>query len=251
MTNLISRLIRAGHSNLPPKRWPDYRGGELDRSKFITSSEISKCAREIVFSKTSPTVGEEGIQGFAERGHTAERWIVERLEASNGDFSFHFLGDDQVSFFKGSQSGTPDGLGIHISSEAVAFEFKCIDPRTNKSVLPKKPHVEQLVQNMYLINECTGFNVTRGIIAYIDASNYNDIREHEVEFTWDEAERLTERADMLIKIKNPSEAEPEGIYTGACKFCQFKHQCNGAELQRQRERQKMKGLNNVASTVFS
>lgn len=254
MKPLIPTLIDEGFRARPQKTWPKHDGGYLDRRNFVSASEVSYCARRIVFDKlsrveNSPQGGDLNY-GFAERGHTAEAWIVDNLRNNTQGYEFEFVGDAQVSFHYGNQSGTPDGLMTDPKGARALLEFKCIDPRTSRKGLPKKGHVAQCIQNMHLIMQCLDIWIEKAYLIYIDASNYQDVLEFVIEYDEDEARKLEARAAQIMEYTSPEEAPPEGVYTGDCKYCNFKSQCSGAEEAKKRETAKLKGLSNVAQQHF-
>lgn len=253
MTALLPKLIDTAFRAREPKLWPAYDGGYLDRSKYVSASEVAGCARQIVYNRMSPTMGDEGY-GFAVRGHTAEAWIVEQLRrAHGGEYEFDYIGDDQVSFYLGVQSGTPDGVMFVLDDNAaMLLEFKCVDPRTAWRSLPKKAHVTQCMQNMFLVRECLNLRGTLNSarLLYIDASNYENMVEYTVKYDEGHAKQLTERAEQIMEYATPEEAPPEGVYSGDCKWCRHKSKCSGAVEAKKRETVKQKEMTNVASKFF-
>ena len=232
-------------------RWPTYDGAYLDRTKFVTSSEIGKCARMVWYSKNVPLSEGMFMWGYAERGHAVEAWVVDKLTKSNDDlgYDFAYLGDDQVSFYDEYQSGTPDGL-FYNEYAWNQFEFKSIDPRVRLDSLPKKEHLKQAVQNMDLVEACLDIDLKGTLLAYINASNFGLI----TEFWIDRNSRnvgkmmvdLQNRAEAIMTAKSADDLAPEGISTGDCKYCAFTAQCSGAILAQRAEKERYGKLEKVA-----
>lgn len=80
---MLKELYEQSHAMAPRDSWPTYDGFELDRSEFLTSSEVSKCLRWSFFSKYPEKyplpVGKGGNNGFAERGHAIEARFVQKI----------------------------------------------------------------------------------------------------------------------------------------------------------------------------
>jgi CRISPR/Cas system-associated exonuclease Cas4 (RecB family) len=219
--------------------WPTFGTGEsLDRTKYVTSSEIGYCARKVWFDKDalrrsaySPQEGtssgaEEGDDwGVMQRGHTAEAWLVEQLRRTALSPDLCHAGDDQVSFASGVQSGTPDGLIARHGTDVYVFEVKSIDPRTSVANLPRAAHIAQVTQNCDLV-DAAGFSVLGGILVYIDASDYSKIYQYEIPFDHDVADKLQDKAQTIMSAKDASELPAEGIYLDHCKYCAHTGRCS-------------------------
>jgi hypothetical protein len=236
-----SNIIAAGYDAKPHQEWPVYPHGEmLDRTKYVTASEISRCARRVKFDKAAmlqegydPELGTKNTSaidwGFFERGHNIEAWAVEIINAgwSVYDYDLLFTGEGQYSFVDGYQSGTPDGVFMSRDAGSVGIlEIKSIDPRTNKNRLPKEDHVKQVMQNLDLVSSQFDAVPIGGDILYIDASNYKDVRPFHVH--WDEAlaVELADRAEWIMEADNPADLPDEGMYkSGVCKQCPHKGPC--------------------------
>ena len=52
MLDLIEKIAAA--VAVKGSQWPIYGGGELDRTEFLTSSENTRCLRELKFNKLTP-----------------------------------------------------------------------------------------------------------------------------------------------------------------------------------------------------
>jgi CRISPR/Cas system-associated exonuclease Cas4 (RecB family) len=232
---MLKELYSAAIALAPKSSWPTYDGLELDRAEFLTSSEVSKCLRWTFFSKHQLRFplpkGADGNNGFAARGHAVEAAFVEKIKLlETQGYRFEYLGADQRSFYDADigLSGTPDGLMYLPDGSCYLLELKSIDPRFNKNNLPKKGHIPQTVQNMYLVQKCLGIKLAGGILFYIDASNLWDVMEFPVAFDQDLVELSWNRATELWDALEPTDLEPEGVFTGDCDLCPFTDHCSQA-----------------------
>jgi len=239
--------------------WPVYGGGMLDRAQYVTSSEIGNCARMIKFGKlASPSEGNgaaangfktKGSGGFAERGNAIEAWFVEALrEFGIPGYKFMMIGDQQVSFVAGQQSGTPDGV-IVADGYVDVLEVKSIDPRFNKRNLPKKAHVIQCIQNWDLVAHNMPDLEVRGVkLIYFDASNLEDTHEFYIDCTTQEVleivEALEERAAYILDAERAHDLPAEGIYNKGCTYCKYTVECNSANAKVKVEKQQHDKLSN-------
>lgn len=218
--------------------WPTHTGEHLDRRSFVSASEIGQCARRIWFGKNLPLVEGNFYWGYAERGHASEAWIVEQLRNFEHEYRWTYLGKDQVSFHADYQSGTPDGI-LDTGEMVLVVDFKSVDPRLNISKLPKKEHVDQLIQNIDLVEHCLDMRLDGALLAYSDASDFCKINEWKIDRVSPQVgERMVEleiRAETIMQATSADQLEPEGIYNGSCNQCPFKTECSGA-IQLERER---------------
>ena len=237
MIDLI-KTINKGIDYREPVGWPVYNRPDelLDRSAFVTASEIGYCERKIKLDKMKPPAANLDVGytktsssedwGFFERGHNVEAWAVNHIR--NGweheEYTPMFMGSEQVSFVEGPQSGTPDAAFIG-RNDVIIGEFKSIDPRTNISRLPKLVHVDQVMQNLDLVSSNMNLSPTGGVLLYIDASNYKN--RYSFDITWDEAhaDRLLQRA-LRIQNTAPEDLEPEGLFKDDCKYCSHTARCS-------------------------
>lgn len=235
------RIINRGYDAKPHDEWPVWPHGEaLDRTKYVTASEVARCARRTKFDKI--TMKEQGYDhmlgtknsshidwGFFERGHTIESWLVSMIHAGwdDDEYDLVFTGKEQLSFVDTYQSGTPDGVFISKTNpECGILEIKSIDPRTNKTRLPKPDHVKQVMQNMDLVATNMDLLPIGGELLYIDASDFKDIRSFTIE--WDEsvADDLMERSRWIMEADSPADLPDEGMYqAGVCQKCPHKRAC--------------------------
>ena len=212
----LSTLIDDGHAMQPPMKWPMYGGGELDRQKYMTSSESGRCERQIKFRQESAAVPFTKW-GYAERGKLIEDWAAYLIRESlhyNEDHRIMFTGTAQVSFVDGNQSGTPDGVMIDVlGNDAIMLEIKSIDPRANWEKLPKTDHVSQVTQNADLVNRSTfPYEITHTAIIYIDASNLQRREEFVEDFDPHHAKMLRVKADRIAAAKSPAHLKAEGMF---------------------------------------
>lgn len=236
----INALLDDSFARAGEPRWPTYLGGRLDRSQYVTSSEVGNCPRRIKYGKLKPQ-GRLTRWGYAQRGHLIERWatslIRSQLHHERSDWTLLFSGDAQLSFYDGNQSGTPDGLLLHVpTSKGLCLEVKSVDPRSNYDNLPKRVHVSQTLQNIDLFNRCTSYEVHGGLLWYIDASDLQrrklePIQRHEATI-----ETLRRKADAIMAASCPSELDATGLYTGECSLCDHTDECNALiRVQREEE----------------
>ena len=238
----LLNAIDRGIDVAPATQWPVYGSPEpLDRTKYITASEIAKCARQIKLDKAAMLAGgykpEAGTKsmakddwGFWERGHNIEAWAVKRITAGWSDDapSLLYTGSNQLSFVDGNQSGTPDGVLLG-AEEVGILELKSIDPRTNTGKLPKLEHVAQVMQNMDLVSHAFERTPGGGLLAYIDASNYKVRHVFEVMADVQHMDQLKDRADYITETA-AEDLRPEGTYKrDGCKYCAHTRECSAME----------------------
>jgi hypothetical protein len=180
------------------QEWP------VDRQKYLNASEAGQCIRRLWYSKHTPEAAEPQEWGYARRGSHGEKYVVESLAVLN-DVSVDNTGVGQLSLQDETRllSATPDGLIAIGSGPWMGLEIKTIDPRTNKSRLPKSDHVLQLKIAMALQNQQRAEKLERGLLVYMDASNYDDILTYVIDA--DDAAVLTEmdkKAHRIFRTKN-------------------------------------------------
>lgn len=236
-----------------PNQWPTYDGKLLDRTQYVTSSEIGRCAREIWFSKNLPLVEGKFRWGFAERGHGHEAWIVGKLNTVDSGYNWSYLGDEQVSFHHGYQSGTPDGM-FSDAKGSYLVEFKSIDPRSKVSALPKPEHIKQCVQNMDLLETCLDIDVDGGLLVYSNASDFSLTYEYWIDANSPEVGEmmvaLERRAEAIMTAQRAEDVEPEGLFTGGCKTCAFGAQCSAAVVAAKTEKNRYDQIASKSTGIF-
>lgn len=223
----LRRIISEG-VEASSKQWPMLGGGKLDRSKYVTASEIGSCARMIKLNKEHGQPSSLGQWGFAERGNAVEAWAVRQLHAAwrNEDCKLVYTGDNQVSFALDNQSGTPDGLFVWANHNVVdVLEIKSFDPRKNISAYPVGRHEDQVTQNLDLASALLDMSPGRGYLIYINASDYQDQYLFPIDYDMHRAEQLEKRAEHIMGA-DASGLEPEGIHTGDCKYCPHTAECS-------------------------
>ena len=202
----------------------------FDRQLYLNSSEAGHCIRRVWYSKHQPELAEEQSWGYARRGSHMEGYVVGSLRAAN--VPLIFAGDEQVSLQDEDRklSATPDGV-IAYEDHWEGFECKSIDPRTNKSKLPKPEHVTQFKIAMALLNnhmKPEGVAFSYGWLVYIDASNYDDILEFKVHMDEGILDKYARKADRVFRTKSASTLDREGRKNGReCSMCAFKATCDG------------------------
>jgi CRISPR/Cas system-associated exonuclease Cas4 (RecB family) len=230
------------------KEFKTLDGKVLDRSKVMNASEAGSCIRKQWYQKHN-TQAEEQDWGYARRGSHMEDYFVKMMtwyandKHENGvQMKLQYAGGEQVSIVDKDTniSATPDGVlevSVGKSFERFGLEFKSIDPRTNKSRLPKETHVMQLKVAMALLNKYVyatknavtkedNGTIKRGFLVYMDASNYNDIIQFEIPCDDKVLELLKPRASKLLRSTVVSNLDREGKSNGyECKSCPFKEPC--------------------------
>lgn len=184
-----------------------------NRSLTVGASEIGACARQVWMRKNG--VAEEGEQGwgYGERGKHVERWVYDALDRAGVP-----LIDRQTLFASGNLSATLDGrVGD------VVVDIKSFDPYKKNVVEPK--HLMQVQVQIGL----TG--ASRGVLLYVNASNYQDTREHVVEPDPVAYAAAKARATYIMTTTEPPPRE--GHLTGGneCRLCPYQTACLGAPIQ--------------------
>lgn len=197
----------------------------------------------------APDDGYEDTNGFAIRGDVMEdSWTAPLfrawVEAHGGELLYSGQAN-QISFVgqKVPLSATPDGLALNVrrdilkpygvpdigKSKQLVIEMKSLDPRYGKHKLPKSPHVPQTLTQTGMIRSATKHRPEWGIVGYIDASDYFDIKAFPV--AWDEKafKGLVVRANRILTVKDWNQLPPEGKIAGGseCAECPFARQCLG------------------------
>jgi len=223
---VIKNLILSGAQALD-----DADSFNIDRAKYMNASSAESCIRKQWFERHSDPVEQDW--GFARRGKQGELYLVDCLIAAGA--SVAYVGSDQQSIVSDTHriSATPDG---YLRGEPdVALEFKTIDPRTNRARLPKPEHVTQLRIGMELahLQPSDWPKPDHGVLIYMDASNYNDILEVKIDRDPEILNRMSGRADRMLRAKDASRLDREGRRTGECRKyggCPFAEQC-GVEIE--------------------
>ena len=205
-----------------------------DRTKWANASEIGGCIRRQWYEKHGGKInkGHEENWGMADRGQTAETYVVSRmLEAG---LPLKLAGTAQVSMQDAETkiSATPDGALVY-NDRFEALDIKCIDPRTNvQRSLPRSYHIDQLQIGMALYRDgpLEGLDTHGGWLIYINASDYTDIHQFWVEYDPEILTKKKRRASQILRSKSVKSLDREGKSTGDCKRfnCPFTKVCGVA-----------------------
>jgi CRISPR/Cas system-associated exonuclease Cas4 (RecB family) len=203
------------------------------RNKYLNSSEALSCIRRQWYQKHGAKE-EPQDWGFARRGTHGEKFLVDSLLAAN--VPLRYTGKYQLSLQdeKRKISSTPDGV-IEYDDEWIVPEFKTIDPRTNKSNLPRVGHVAQLEIAMEMIDQHIdrpdGVGLS-GVLIYMDASNYHDLIEVPVPRNRAILDKMARRSSKILRTKDVRNLDREGRRDGGneCKMCPFRETC-GVHLE--------------------
>lgn len=226
-------------------------GFDADRGKRVGASEVGQCARKTVAVKlrVAHDDGYVDENGFATRGNVMEdHWIAPLVRAWVADHGGELLYSGQASqiTFTGQGvplSSTPDGLAVgahkHIlkpygvsdigKGGLFVPEFKSLDPRYSRDKLPKSPHVPQVLTQLGMIRKATKHRPEWGAVAYVDASDYFNVKWFPVK--WDERafKSLVTRARSILAATDMNQMPPEGKVAGGseCNECPFAKRCLG------------------------
>ncbi len=273
------------------KSWPTFAGATLNRAAYLTASEAGKCLRQLSFDKLAEfalqkrqkdlTDDEFSLlvesqtgtspDGYFQRGHNIEDWVVEHsLAVADEDELFMFLGDEQVSFYDTVTrvSGTPDGFLYNKDTEEFwLLEFKSVGSQVYS---PRSDHVRQCQVNMGLIDHISvdtrerysklllqlfaekGVKLIKnrlpkwsGVkLLYVQSSNYFDMREFNIDYddgamfqaAVKKSKKLFSGKEEQIKqLARPADLPAEGIAQNKCVFCSHKNACRNLILQMEGE----------------
>jgi len=225
MMTTIKDHVMAGAAALEAEE-----GFNIDRAKYLNASTATSCIRRQWYERNRPPVEQDW--GYARRGKQAELYVVDCLRAAGVELSY--AGEDQLSITHGNVSGTPDGYIVDDAGDTIGIEIKSIDPRTNRSNLPKPEHVAQLQICMELARHQTQYpQPVAGRLVYIDASNFNDVIEYEIPRDPLVRETMEPRAVKMLRSKVPTRLDREGKRSGECKKysgCPFAAEC-GVQIE--------------------
>lgn len=208
----------------------DRRGRIVDTTKYVTASEIHKCARRLRYEKTgvvprvTPKDDENSIhEGYFIRGNHIESWLSNILQGMFGQRRCKFLGTRQVTFCDDGNgiAGTPDGL-LTFDDGNYVLEIKSIDSEVFE---PHPSHVDQLKVNMMLVNENVD-PVKGGMLIYVNASNWLDIDvfTFSIEEAHDAYEYFADKANKVLNYEL-DQVPYEGARTKVCSACPFRETC--------------------------
>jgi CRISPR/Cas system-associated exonuclease Cas4 (RecB family) len=200
----------------------------VDRSKFLNASEAMSCVRRVWFSKQPEGEFQKGEEswGFARRGTHVEEYVLSRLKDANVPLMFG-PGSPPQSYFseKLRLSATPDDVIANDDGTLTCVEIKSIDPRTNRSKLPKDQHVAQLKIAMAMTEETLNKRVAGGLILYINASDYDDLTQFDVAPDPAFVAEMAKRSAKIFRTQKPDILDREGKRTDECKYCPFREAC--------------------------
>lgn len=226
-----------------------------DRKKSVGASEIGLCARRVHWAKHSVAADEQprlkrnkrgSMQARANWGAHVRGTVIEEqlwLPAMRKKFgkSLLYAGEEQVTLFDGSLSGTPDGLLVDQprgllkdlgvadigADRSVVVECKSIDPRVNL-VEEKSENAFQVQVQMGLFRTQTRHQPLYAVISYVDASFWHDVAQFVVKFDPDQYEAAKRRAAAILH-GDLSDNRPDGWIAGGkeCEWCPFFRRCSG------------------------
>ena len=267
----IAQDIVEGYKNSDDSRWPTYDGYYLNRAHFVTASQVGNCERWTWFDKQRSQNDERALipvtdldvlpagvtpdgWGYFSRGHNVERWIVDMLLSSDSDWHYWGLGADQVSYYDGYQSGTPDGFASNRARRRkgapTLLEFKSYDPRSNTYKFPRTSHKMQVQQNIHVASECLDVEIEQAVIYYGDASDYSSCKEFTIERDDKIIQELSAKSTKIMMARRADDMEPEGLYTGQCSLCPFGSQCSDAVKQNKTVTEQARRRRRLADDVF-
>lgn len=192
-----------------------------DRGNTVGASEVGMCARQVWLRKNG--VAPERIEnwGFSERGHVVEAWVVRRLRSAGIRLS-----RKQHTLSRGFLSATVDAI-----YKNTCVDVKSFDPRKTEIVQPK--HLLQVQVQIGLWNEVGRRRIKDGLLLYVNASDFQDVREHRVERNPDLYAAMHERARTIMSAASHQDLAPEGRIAGGkeCSLCPFQTACLGAPIE--------------------
>lgn len=238
---LLNSLIEAGNRAASgSNNWSGH-----DRGTTVGASEIGGCARRVFYDKNGVEHDPDFTQdwGAAERGKAIEDWVVSRLEggliASGSPWRAMFVGTQQKTLVRGSQSATPDGVLVDTGSDDrgtdVYLEIKSVDPRVYEVMRGEKDqHRLQTQQGMDLVRSLTIHKPQRALLLYINASFVSQRRVYSIPFAESVAAALHKRADELMfgSYTLASPPRPEGKMEGGkeCEYCPYYRTCTAHDV---------------------
>jgi CRISPR/Cas system-associated exonuclease Cas4 (RecB family) len=188
-----------------------------DRGNTVGASEIGSCARMVWYRKRGQPEELEQGWGFAERGHVVEAWAFDAWRRAKIRLTHR-----QHTLTSGFLSATLDGFW-----NGYCVDVKSFDPRTIAPVKPK--HILQVKVQIGLWKLSKSTPAKGGLLVYINASDFADVREVKVEPDPGTFQAMRLRARDIITSDTPPERE--GAWTGECKFCPYQTACLGAPIK--------------------
>lgn len=216
--------------------------GPHDRTTTVGASEIGQCERKTWFNKAEQTELASTFQrnpdyvdswGARLRGDIVENHLlVPALRRYNKGAKL--LGKQQKTFVDGCISATPDCLIVPSGGKGeFLIECKSIDPRVDKSSLPKPEHVYQVQVQMGILHAKSKWRPKFAIVAYVNASFMDEITEFEIEYDPEIYQRASVRALRIMTAGSHHELQPEGWIAGGreCEYCPFTDACGRARKE--------------------
>ena len=186
------------------KRW------KHDRKLTVGASEVGNCIRQVYYSKHGYPEERPQSWGPATRGNVVEAWARGRLRAAGF----------QVENVQRTLISPPLSATLDMTIDGMPVDLKSFDPRIHDPVRQK--HRLQLQVQMKLTGAAVGW------LLYVNASDFSDLREVELEFDPSVAEAMRERAWIMLRAAEPPERE--GRWTGDCTWCPFQTECLGKPI---------------------
>ena len=186
------------------KRW------KHDRKQTVGASEVGNCIRQVWYSKHGYPEERAQSWGPATRGNVIEAWARGRLRAAGF----------QVENVQRTLISPPLSATLDMTIDGMPVDLKSFDPRIHEPVRQK--HRLQLQVQMRLTGAAVGW------LLYVNASDFSDLREVELEYDPSVAEAMRERAWIMLRAADPPERE--GRWTGDCQWCPFQTECLGKPI---------------------
>lgn len=200
------------------------------RALYLNASEADSCIRMQWYKKNEPSRAAEQSWGMARRGTHMEKYMVERLKIANVPLMYALDEQENIVDHEYPISATPDGEILDEELDMVTMiEFKTIDPRANKTRLPKPGHVTQVQLAMDLRQRLGEETVAGAWLIYMDASDYDDISAHWIPYKPGVVKLYAPRAKRLLSARAAGALPAEGTANGDCRYCPFSHICDGGK----------------------
>jgi hypothetical protein len=161
------------------------------------------------------------------------------MRARHGE-KLKYAGSEQQTLVTDFLSATPDGLLVDQPADvltplgiqdlggdgSLVIECKTSDPRTKRDE-PKPEHVFQVICQMGLFREVTPHRPACAVIAYTDASFWDDVIEFAVRFNPAVFQTAKHRAGRIMTETAVETLWPEGWIAGGaeCDRCPFSRVC--------------------------
>jgi hypothetical protein len=186
------------------KRW------KHDRKQTVGASEVGSCIRQVWYNKHGYPEERAPSWGPATRGNVIEAWARARLRAAGF----------QVENVQRTLIEPPLSATLDMTIDGMPVDLKSFDPRIADPV--RQRHRLQLQVQMGL----TG--AARGLLLYVNASDFSDLREAELEAEPATFKAMQARAATILNAAEPPERE--GRWTGDCRWCPFQAECLGRPI---------------------